>query len=81
MISTNSETDKLSSQLVFPQNKLLAVLINNLRFNNFLCMSASIYVFITLTVSTSVLSVTELFKTLFKIDLAISFASDVVFCC
>ena len=43
-------------------------------------MSASIYVFITLTVSTSVVSVTELFKTLFKIDLAISFASDVVFC-
>ena len=44
------DTQDILSNLVFPKNKWL--LGNNLIFNNFLCMSASIFVFITLIVST-----------------------------
>ena len=44
------DTLGILSNWVFPQNKWL--LVNNLRFNNFLCVSASIFVFITLIVST-----------------------------
>ena len=44
------ETRDIFSNWVFPLDKLL--LVNNLRSNNFLCLSASIFVFITLIVST-----------------------------
>ena len=43
-------TQVIISNWVFCQGKLL--LVNNLRSNNFLCLSASIFVFLTLIVST-----------------------------
>jgi len=44
------DTRSILSNWVFPQSKWL--LVNNLRSNNFLCLSGCLFVFITLVVST-----------------------------